>query len=180
MELFMKSIQSQYTTKSEQRPVFRQWGVALTLLAFTSTLFAACAVSFPHFKRSRDVTVAFETGDIRSDHRYYAGGPKAKPNAVVAIHRDYTLESGKWREIQVDREALVDLIRKVGFVSGAVEKKGRMPNGAYIIGPGGEQLGIWYSVYDYSIVRMVSPTSISLTDPPSTLPMGTTSEGLRS
>lgn len=176
----MKSDQTRYTTKSKLGPVFRRWGMALALLAFTTTLLAACAGSFPHFKRSRDVAVAFENGDIRTDHRYYAGGPKAKPNAVVAIHRDYTLESGNWREIEVDREALVDLIRKVGFVSGAVEKNWRMPNGAYIIGPGGEQLGIWYSVYDYSIVRMVSPTTISLTYPPSTLPMGTTSEGLRS
>jgi hypothetical protein len=162
------------------RTAISRWGLALALLAVATMFFTSCVGTFPHFKRSRNVAVAFENGDVLPDHRYYIGGPKSKPNAVVAIHKDYTLESGDWREIEVDRKSLAQLIDQVGFVSGAKEKSWRFPNGAYIVGTDGKRVGVWYSVYDYSIVRMVSPSKISLSYPPSTLPAGISSEGLRS
>ncbi len=122
----------------------------------------------------------FEKGEVLTDHNYYVGGPASKPNAVVAIHKEYTLESDSWKEISVNPVSLANLINQVGFVPGAEEKSGRIPNGARIIAPDGRQVGIWYSVYDYSIARMLDGKRISLTYPPSSLPIGITAEGMRS
>jgi hypothetical protein len=154
---------------------FKWFGLVVAL----SAMFLACSGNMSYFRQSRDVSKMFESGEVLPDHRYYVGGP-SKPNAVVAIHKEYTLESDSWKEISVDPASLADLIKRVGFVPGAEEKSRRLPNGAKIISPDGRQIGVWYSVYDYSIVRMLDGKRISLTYPPSTLPAGITTEGLRS
>jgi hypothetical protein len=152
----------------------------LTILLITAVV-AGCFGNFAHFKKSRDVTSIFENGQVLPDHRYYVGGPRAKPNAVVAIHKDFTLSPGVWREVTVDQESLAALIARVGFVIGAEEKSRRIPNGARIISPDGKQVGVWYSVFEHSTVRMEEGSdTLWLSAPPSTLPRGITSEGLRS
>jgi hypothetical protein len=149
------------------------------LIIVLSTVMLACSGNITYFKPSWDVSRMFENGNVLPDHKYYVGGPVSKPNAVVAILKEYTLESDSWKEISVDQASLADLIKRVGFVPGAKEKSRRLPNGARIVSPDGTPVGIWYSVYDYSIV-FIDGKRISLTYPPSTLPAGISTEGAHS
>lgn len=156
-----------------------RWLVGSTVMIM-ATFIISCAANFPYFTYSRDVTRAFENGIVYTDHRYYVGGPVAKPNAIIALQKEFSLNADKWKEIDVDRETLASMVDRIGFVVGAEEKSRRIPNGARIIAPDGRQIGIWYSVYNYSIVKMVDENTVTLSLPPSTLPNGINTEGLRS
>lgn len=152
--------------------------IVSTLLMFF--LLIACTGPTAYFRQSQEVALLFEQGQLQADHRYYVGGPSAKPNAVVAISNEFNLASDSWKEIVVDREALASLIRRVGIVSGAEEKARQVPNGAKILTPDGKLVGMWYSVYDYSVVRLSADNTIHLSYPTSTLPYGINTEGRRS
>jgi hypothetical protein len=136
-----------------------------------SGIFPACADIHFRFQESRDVTLQFENGDLMSDYRYYAGGPSLKPNAILALSKDYQLQSEHWFEITVVSESLKLLVERVGQVDGAEYKERQlMPNGARILGPDGRQIGTWYSVYDYSQIRFLEGNRLYITYPPSRLP----------
>ena len=130
-----------------------------------------CAGSGAFFQRSNDVAITFEKGIILENHRYYAGGPEAKPNALAAIHTDYTLDSEHWREISdLTQERLAKLVEQVRFVSGAEYKEKSYTNGARIVGPDGRVIGVWYSVTAYSQVQYLDDNRIYLSFPPAYLP----------
>ena len=130
-----------------------------------------CAGSGTFFQRSNDVAIEFQKGIILEDHRYYAGGPEAKPNALAAIHTDYTLESEHWREIgDLTPENLAKLVERVRFVTGAEYKEKNFTNGARLVGPDGRAIGVWYSVTAYSQVQYLGDNRIYLSFPPAYLP----------
>lgn len=160
----------QPTDKNYQPMPFRVLGSIVMLLAILP-IFVACAGSGAFFQRSNDVASQFEKGVVLPDHRYYEGGPSAKPNALAAIHSDYELDSEHWREISnPTSESLSKMVRKVRFVSGAEYKEKIYPNGARIIGKNGRVIGVWYSVYEYSQIRCLEGNRVYLSFPPAHLP----------
>ena len=153
-----------------RRPISRAIGAIFSMVFFAGVT-VGCATGFARYQRSYDVTVQFEKGIVLPDHRYYAGGPKSKPNAVVAIREDYRLESEHWTEVRVTPDALKALVERVGQVDGAEYKERQfMHNGARLYAPDGRQIGVWYSVYDYSQVKFIDDRTIYLSYPPSQLP----------
>jgi hypothetical protein len=145
-----------------------------TIILISAIVIAGCATGLSQYQRSFDVSVQFEKGRLLDDHRYYAGGPPTKPNAIVALQKEYTLESPHWREIpDVTPEALKTLVSRISQVDGAEYKeRQRMHNGARLFGPDGRQVGAWYSVYDYSQVKFLEDNRVYLSFPPAQLPPG--------
>ncbi|MBC2713540.1 MAG: hypothetical protein HGJ94_21840 [Desulfosarcina sp.] len=134
-------------------------------------LIFGCASGFAYYRRSLDVSVQFEKGEVIPDHRYYVGGPKQKPNAIVAIQNDYQLESEHWTEVSVTPDTLKQMLQRIGHVDGAEYKERQfMHNGARLFAPDGRQIGLWYSVFDYSQVRFLEGNRVYLSYPPSHLP----------
>lgn len=153
-----------------QTPIAKAIGALLSMVVVAG-LAVGCATGVTHYQRSYDVTVQFEKGIALPDHRYYAGGPTSKPNAVVAIQQDYRLESEHWTEVKATPETLKALVERVGQVDGAEYKERQsMHNGARLYAPDGRQIGVWYSVYDYSQVKFIDDRTIYLSYPPSHLP----------
>ena len=135
----------------------------------TMMLVVACAANSAYFSASRDVGWQFESGDVLPDHRYYAGGPDLKPNALIAIHQSYELESPYWRPIDVTPASLKELTATVKFVLEGEYKT--TPNGARIVTSDGQTVGVWYSVYDQPPVKMVAADQVYIGDPVPRLPM---------
>ena len=105
----------------------------------------------------------FENGEVAAGHRYYVSGPESKPIAIVAIREDYRLEADHWREIDVDSASLKALVERIAFVLESEDKEALMiPNGARIIGPDGDRVGMWYSIYDYSKATFMDDKVIHL------------------
>jgi hypothetical protein len=86
----------------------------------------------------------------------------------VAIDPAFTLESPYWRPLEVSPESLKQLVDRIAFVPYAEYKIS--PNGARIFAPDGRQIGVWYSVFDYTGVRLLDDRRVYLADPVSRLP----------
>ncbi len=141
----------------------------LVIAAAILGVVVACTGSAFYFTGSNDVSRQFEEGELLAGHRYYTGGPDLKPNAIVAIDTAYTLESPHWRAMEVTPASLKTLVDRIRFVPYAEYKT--TANGARIFAPGGRQIGVWYSVFDYTQVRMAGGRTIYLAYPAPQLPM---------
>lgn len=141
----------------------------LLMLALTVGAVLGCA-SGPRFAPSNTVSRQFETGQLIPDHRYYVGGPQAKPNAIVAIDSSYELESDHWRSVEPNSAALKRLVKQVRFVVQTEYQSALRPNGARIEMADGVVVGAWYSVYNYSLVQQLEDNRITISEPLADLP----------
>jgi hypothetical protein len=94
-------------------------------------------------KLSLEVSQIFQTYQVLPEYRYFFHGSVNKPNAIMGIDRNYTLVTRLWKEApDLTSEQLKRWVDRI---------LGYLPPvrtfGAYILGPDGEQVGIWYSPY---------------------------------
>ena len=90
--------------------------------------------------------------------------------AIIAIGPSYALESDGWRPVELTSDALKRLVDRIRFVAQAEYQSALRPNGARILTADGEVVGAWYSVYDYSRVRLLDGNRIAISKPLSNLP----------
>ncbi len=124
-----------------------------------TTMMAGCANNYGGLKGSDEITEIFETNQILPDHRYYYNGFEAVPYAIVGIHNDYVLTSAAWKIIKLTPEILNTLAFRMQAAYSP------LPRGAWINGPDGQRLGIWYSSEGYTAVRLVQENQIKLAPP---------------
>jgi hypothetical protein len=122
----------------------------------------ACATNYSHLQRSNDVGKTFERHEVLADHAYYATGPEARPTAILAIHRSYTLKPGLWRPVGMTPELLSRLVDamtdQLGFTPAIL--------GGVIADPSGKQAGVWYSLYSRTTIRF-EPENVIVVSLPS-------------
>ena len=106
------------------------------------TLTVACAGNYGRLQRSNDVSQVFERHAVLADHAYYATGPEARPAAILAIHRSYTLKPGLWRSVEMTPELLNRLVDamtdQLGFTPAIM--------GGVIIDPAGTGGGLVFAL----------------------------------
>lgn len=132
------------------------------LLALLVNLTVACAGTYGNLQRSNDVSKTFERHEVLADHAYYATGPEARPTAILAIHRTYTLKPGLWRSVKMTPELLNRLVDamtdQLGFTPAIL--------GGVIADPAGKQVGVWYSLYSRTTIRF-EPENVIVVSLPS-------------
>lgn len=133
----------------------------LPLAALLVALAVACTANYGRLQRSNDVSKTFERHEVLADHAYYATGPEARPTAILAIHRSYTLKPGLWQPVDMTPEALSRLVDamtdQLGFTPAIL--------GGVITDPAGKQAGVWYSLYRRVTIRFESETVIVVSLP---------------
>jgi hypothetical protein len=130
-------------------------------------LLAACA-SGPEarenlgtLKLSREVSQIFENYQVLSNYKYYFTGSQTKPLAIMGIDRKYTLVSRIWKEAA---DLTPEQLKR--WVDQILEFLPPMRTyGAHILGADGQQVGIWYSPYDETTVRMLADNQIEVVPP---------------
>lgn len=136
--------------------------VQCLLLCTIFLLLAACSGSYGRLVRSNDVGNLFERHEILPDHRYFVTGPQARPNAILAVHRSYTLQPGMWRPMEMTPEMLKRLVDamtgQLGFTPAIM--------GASVTNPEGKQIGVWYSPYNQTAIRF-EPDNVVVVSLPS-------------
>jgi len=110
---------------------------------------AGCSGNYGHLQRSNDISKVFERHEILTDHTYYATGPEARPTAILAVHRSYTLKTGLWRPVDMTPELLNRLVDamtdQLGFTPAIL--------GGVIADPSGNRAGVMYSLYSRTTIR---------------------------
>jgi hypothetical protein len=116
--------------------------------------------------RDRDLDNRFLDYEVLQDHKYYTSGGYDRPDAIIAIHRDYELDdtAGLWVHFpNVDYWQMRKWIDTI-----APEQNYRYSNGyfaAYILDPEGKRIGAWYSIDVFTSVKFLEDNKVLVYTP---------------
>lgn len=136
------------------------------LLLFLAVLFVTGCARFEQFgnlTRSDEVKEIFESATVLPDYTYYYSGPEARPDAIMALKNTFTLanEENLWIKVDITKKMLEDwnlVIRN--------EYRIKAPYyGFRILTPDGREAGVWYSKYEYTVIKTPEPDSIIIYTP---------------
>ena len=139
----------------------RPWLAAAICLSLYSSLYACTTPNYGTLQPSSEITKIFENNQVLSDHLYYYSGLQGVPDAIIGVHPNYSLRSGRWRQIDftvltlktwVFRMTAVPLIK---------------PQGAWILDPDGNRIGIWFAAQRHTVVRLEPNNRVVVVPPDS-------------
>jgi hypothetical protein len=126
----------------------------LLALMIISSL-TACFANYGKYRRSGDVTKMFESLQMPGEYKYYYAGSDKEPDALMGLHRDYTLNNDLWKETEMDSKQLqrwLDEIELIGY--------SKLAYGHYILDPNGKIIGIYYSAREGGPIKMESGNQV--------------------
>lgn len=126
-------------------------GLAIIAMALVIVI-AACGCSTTNGDLKRDATVTriFKAYKVLPDYRYYYTGPQGRPDAIIGVHNNYQLESTMWTAVDLTSNQLKKWVSWMDSRYGTSTQ--RYPYGSLILGPEGEKIGMWYSVWRWTTV----------------------------
>ena len=122
------------------------------LFGLTVVIICGCASTGPRGTLTADseAKAVFESYQVMEGYNYYFNGPQGRPTAILAIRKEYELVNPEWIEI----EATSDQLKK--WVDWYDQSFGRRtqyyPNGFRIKSHTGEDIGMWYSIMDRTVI----------------------------
>jgi hypothetical protein len=112
-------------------------------------------------KPSREVDQIFQKYQVLPKYKYYFSGSETKPQAIIGIDRNYTLDTRLWQAaVDLTYEQLKKWVDQM-----LLFRPPLYTFGAYILGANGEQVGIWYSPYNYTTVAVQADNRIEVVPP---------------
>jgi len=135
------------------------------LTIFFASLFAlaGCAENYGRLQRNEEVDKIFKTYRTLPDHNYYYTGPAGRPDAIMGIHNDYTLETTQWTPFDPSGDTLKTGVDSINFHHSTRVRN--YPYGFIILDPAGKQVGIWYSIWDWTTVILEKDKRIKVFPP---------------
>ena len=119
--------------------------VLLAALAMT----AGCAGSYGKFVSSPAVQKQYNTSSLPDAYQYYYSGRSGLPYAVVGINNKYEFSSRFWFKI----DTMGQVYKKISDLSDLHADATRMRT-ADILDHKGNKIGVWFSYYYYTPVRI--------------------------
>lgn len=136
----------------------------LLVPALAILLLSCCAaLQRPTFlESSMEVSRIFQSGTILPDYTYYYAGPQDKPDTIIAIRNDYEFQKSiHWHEVELTEEQLDNWNMRIGD-----EDRIRYTyDGAYILNPDGQRIGLWYSKYGLTVIKYPQPKQVIIYRP---------------
>ncbi len=126
-------------------------------------LLCSCATSgasYGKLQSSHDVSELFDNAQVLPDHIYYYSGLQGVPDAIIAIHPNYSLRAKLWKQVDFSPTTLQKWTYRMNYVHLVT------PRGAWIVGPNGDRLGIWFSAQKQTSVRLDSQNQLVVAPPP--------------
>ena len=139
-------------------------GLNIFLVVVVAGLFVGCATSgnYGTLQRSQELNQKFLNSEVLPDYNYYISGGDVRPNAILGIYKDYQLVSKLWEPVQISSAQLERFIQAID------PESYRGPVGyyaAYILGPGGKTVGIWYSIQNTTTIKFLGGNKIEVYTP---------------
>jgi hypothetical protein len=142
----------------ETQTIFREILMMVCILPVLLT-FAGCLNGYGVIKADLKVNSQFESKTILPDHLYYYNGRKSIPYAIVGIHKDYVLNTFGWSAIEPVSSELPKMIEKM-YQSGF-----DMPQGSTIFDHQGHPIGVWFSLWRQTAVKMQGENNVTINSP---------------
>jgi hypothetical protein len=134
---------------------------ALLLVAMAGL--GGCAHNYGRLQPSSAVTAIFKTDRILPDHNYYFAGPDGWPDAIIAVNNEFTLVSDQWTAFEPTPQRLRDLMDYSRTHYGTDVH--HFPYGYKILAPDGREVGVWYSIWDWTTIEMRSGREVNVYPP---------------
>ena len=131
------------------------------LLIILTAVFSGCSANYGQLKLSTEVSKTFENATVLPDHKYYYSGGDARPRAILAIHNSHKLRTSLWKEVDLDPERLKNWILFMTEFRGYSFRT----YGSRVLDPEGKQLGIWYSAWNRTPVKMLAENEVAVYPP---------------
>jgi hypothetical protein len=142
----------------------------LTMFFANIFLLTGCAENYGRLQRSEEIDKIFKTYRVLPDHKYYYIGPTGRPDAIMGIHSDYKLVTTQWTQFDPSDDTLKTGVDSINFYHSTRVRY--YPYGFIILDPEGNQVGIWYSIWDWTTVIMEKDNRIKVFPPAIKDPFG--------
>ncbi len=138
-----------------------------TIISFFTPIFVfmmviSCAgANYGGLRLSNEVNKMFESYQVPDNHNYYYSGSDARPDAILGVHKDYTLRSKLWKPVELTPDQL-----KL-WVNMMTDHRGTDIRiyGSRVISHDGKDIGIWYSPWNQTTVRMEDDRHVVINTP---------------
>ncbi len=131
---------------------------------------AGCAENYGRLQRSEEIDKIFKSYRVLPDHNYYYVGPEGRPDAIMGVESVYTLETTQWTQFDPSDKTLKTGVDSINFHHSTRVRN--YPYGFIILDPAGKQVGIWYSIWDWTTVIMEEDHRIKVFPPAKKDPFG--------
>ena len=127
------------------------WPTISGAMMIIFVLLGCAASNYGRLSSDPEVTQAFQAFRILPDHTYYYRGSFSRPFVIVAIHKDFTLDSSLWVKIDTNSDDFRNLIGRVSLQATGRTTK---PWGFTILDQSGRKVGVWYSAIRSATVEV--------------------------
>ena len=137
---------------------------AITLAFILAVLVAGCSVHNGNqgiLRLSGEINDMFETHQVKDEYNYYYTGRDARPDAILGVDKKYKLRSSLWKPVELTSGQLGQWIDMMTDHRGFSIRT----YGAEVLGPGNEPIGIWYSPWSWTTVRLVGNDEVVIHTP---------------
>jgi hypothetical protein len=136
------------------------WGLALPWLLWLS----GCAAGpYGRIVRDAGVSALFENQQLPKNYRYYFSGPEGRPSAIMGLASGYELAGTQWTAFDASGPKLKKWVDWFDQAYGM--RTQYYPSGFRIEDPSGKQIGIWYSIWDWTVVSILSGNRVMVFPP---------------
>jgi hypothetical protein len=142
----------------------------LTIMYLSFIFLAGCAGSYGHLQRNEEVDKIFKTYRILPGHKYFYTGPAGRPDAIMGVHNEFTLETTQWTQFDPSDDTLKTGVDSINFHNS--NRVRNYPYGFLILDSEGIQVGIWYSIWDWTTVIREDDNRIKVFPPAIEEPFG--------
>lgn len=125
--------------------------VALFALLLTSIFMEGCA-SYGQLRRAPDVTQMFRSNTVPEDYRYYTIGRTDLPYAIIGIAPRYHLVTDHWEPVEPNTQTFARRVRGIWIPQ--IWDRLESGQGAWILDSTGHRIGIWYSMYPHTVIKV--------------------------
>jgi len=134
------------------------------LTALALFMLTACVTTGPSsYSYSQEVDRIFEPPPtLLKDHTYYYIGTSTEPDAIIAIDNQFTMTSKVWSKVDITQKILDDWAFWIDTYLGWWSCPYR---GVQLLAPDGRQVGVGYSRWTFSVVKMLGPNEITVYQP---------------
>jgi hypothetical protein len=131
-----------------------------TIVLFSVFSMAGCMESYGSLRPNPDVEKTFYDKKQLPDFNYYYNGRSNLPYAVIGIHKDYNFNDRVWIRI----EDHSDVYDKIGHILHS-PKSGYNKIGSDILDPSGNVVGVWFSYFRRTVVKIYPDMRIDVFSP---------------
>ncbi len=146
----------------QMNEAFKKLFLLITVLSF---FFSGCAGTKNRgsLHLDRELEKIFLSYQVLPDYNYYTSGGYDKPNAILGVHKDYQMVTDFWVSIPNVNSAQIE--KWIRTIDPEDRSPGHSYFAYYILDPEGKQMGFWYSIENFTVIKFLEGNKIDVYPP---------------